>query len=120
MKIVIMLLAFSMLPLQAFAFDKINCESQLFDWSVWNGFGNKNKVLYALQPAISLSEKESRVLIVKSQNGKSIIEIYPWDGIDLITKDKSHKYTIQTDKLSWFEIQFSGTHEKKLLCYLSF
>jgi hypothetical protein len=120
MKKAIALILFSVIPLQSFAFDKINCESELYEWSVWNGFGKKNKVLYALHPGISLSEQNSRVLIVKNQDGSSIIEIYPWDGIDLIVRDKSKKYQLQTDKLSWFEIIFTDAPAKKLLCRLSF
>ena len=120
MKRAFVLALFFLLPLQSFAFDKIYCDSQLFDWSVWNGFGKKNRILYSLHPAMSLAETQSRVLIVKDQTDTAIIEIYPWDGIDLIVRNASKKYDLQTDKMSWFEIVFDGSPSRKLSCRLTF
>lgn len=108
------------LPLPSFAFDTIKCEGILRDWSVWNGSGKNDKILDNQKSAVSLPEKKSQMLIVKNGKGASVLEIYPWDGIDLTVKDKSQKHVLQTDKISWFEITFPGATERKLLCRLSF
>lgn len=103
-----------------FAFDRISCDGNLLDWSVWNGFGKKNKVIYAFRPTVELAEKDSRVLVVKDANGKSILEVYPWDGIDVSIVSKSEKFKFDSDKISWFELTFLGDPQRKLLCRLSF
>lgn len=107
-------------PFSGFAFDRINCESSLYDWSVWNGRGKKNKVLFALRPSIQLAEIDSRVLIVKDERGNNVAEILPWDGIDLVMTSKQTKYKFDSDNLSWFEITFQDKYARKLLCRLSF
>ena len=111
---------FVLIPFQSFAFDKLSCESQLYDWSIWNGFGKQNRILYSRHSSTTLSEEYSRVLVVKSQTGVTVVEIYPWDGIDLIVRDKSKKYQLQTDEQSWFEITFTDKPNRRLFCRLSF
>lgn len=90
------------------------------EWSVWNGFGKKDKILDDLQQTISLPERHSQALLIKDEKEKTIVEIYPWNGIDLIVRDKSRKYQLQTDKHTWFEISFTGTPDRRLSCRLSF
>ncbi len=104
----------------AYAFDRITCDGRFEDWSVWNGFGKKNKVLFKLRPSILLLENESPVLIVKDETGKSIIEIFPWNGIDYLVKSTEETFKFETDKMSWFELTFTKQPQRKLYCRLTF
>jgi hypothetical protein len=105
---------------QAQAFDKIDCVSNLGNWSVVNKSIGKNVVLNKKVNRISLLENESSILTLIDENKEAILKIYPWDGIDLVQKNKLVKYTLETDKISWFRLVFPDHGNTLIQCRLSF
>jgi hypothetical protein len=120
MRLVFLILISLMVACPSFAFDRILCNSTMAGWSVWNGFGTKNKVMFNDRPTTSLPERFSKVLVVKDSAGAPVIEIYPWDGIDSIVKNKNIVFELKTDELSTFELVIKTTPERRLSCRLTF
>lgn len=91
-----------------FAFSKLQCHSSLNKMSLWT-LADK-EVLNSKINRAQLSEKESPKLILKS--GKQVVlKVSPWNGVEVLEKNKKFKVDFKSDKESWFSISVSGAKE---------
>jgi len=88
--------------------------------SLWTLSGKE--VLNSKLSRAQLSEKESPQLILKS--GKQVVlKVSPWNGAEVLEKNKKYKIDFKSDKESWFSVSISGSKSEvgeSLECRLTF
>ncbi|UYL07815.1 hypothetical protein B9G69_012240 [Bdellovibrio sp. SKB1291214] len=119
-------LIFSILCGEAFAFDRITCESTLGNWTVHNKLKSNDVVLSTKYPTTLLKRDDSLMLVVRDERGKDIAFVSPWNDIQFFKGKKvgksKYKFDFKTDSETQFTLDITDFAEQthSISCKLTF
>lgn len=124
-KILYVLLLTLTLTYQTNAFDRILCDSQMQEWIITLTQDNKTAVLTPYKQSVTLTAKQSEILIIKDNNNKVVASIFPWNGLYVRKGKNLHDiYSISSSESSMgFEVEVSEKNNKfirRLSCRFTF
>ena len=126
MKLTLFTLILAILSKEAFAFDRIACESTLGNWTVHNKLKSKDVVLSTKYPTTLLKRDDSLMLVVRDERGKDIAFVSPWNDIQFFKGkkiDKSkYKFDFKTDRETQFTLDITDAAKQvhSISCKLTF
>jgi len=87
--------------LNANAFDKIYCQSDLKNWIVTLTDSTKTAVLTPYNQNMSLPEIQSQKLIIKGSNAETIVTVFPWNSLYVRIPEQTKKiYDVRSTEAS--------------------
>ncbi|WP_413557326.1 hypothetical protein [Bdellovibrio sp. HCB209] len=108
------------------AFDRMNCDSDLGNWTVHNSIKGKSETLSATTSTAYLKRDQSMMLIVRDDRKKDIAIVSPWNDIQFFEGkkiDKSkYKFDFKTDRETQFTLNITDSAKKvhSLSCKMTF
>lgn len=125
MKLSLTFVSLFLVGTNAFAFDKLYCQSSLRDWIMTLTDSTKTAVMTPFNQQTTLTEAQSQKLIIKGINAETVVTIFPWNSFYVRIPDQTKKsYDVHvTESLSGFLLEITDKKSnlnRRLNCRFTF